>query len=590
MVDCIAQLQLVGIGHLKEFLNTLVYSKYNKVPQLQKLNKFDRNGKVISALKSSLNNHVYYNMYFNENCLFQTECYQDEEAKLFIPKKNLSDTFNFLYLEGNDMVSPLKRIEFTSRSLTECTDKFREMYLKLTGKEFNQSNSFDPDGDLFGTLTPDTPPKNRIPSLQRMLLGVLRQKMLICPKDIDTYLEALPERLLEDFITECLNDSTPNGFDALQAILRKIKPEEKEFLRLPTPSQLLRSALDHDHWFSFSNEKGIAQNIFVPPYNNNFKINVYDNYSMFIIKQWSNQNEYVYKAEQSLLFGSPSIVKRDQFNENMKLMTLGTITDTFNWDNTLLVGSILTSCLTGDIERYQESDINIYFHGLDRLEISNRIMEYISHLPRVPTIIHSFKGVISVACHYPYRTISFHLEPYLNIEHLLVTNDINCSSFGYDGQEVYCLYRSMESLNYRSNFVNNQTWTLHGDIHYQHRLVKYSERGFSIISEDYNFFVNNKDFVPHFSHNGLAMLVSSFTNVEVYKFLQQPFSIIPYGVSWNKASVEKKLSSDNKFTILSPDKIPSICTESELKRKFSSMSSNMSPFINIEPRPEVDLL
>ncbi|EFA81259.1 hypothetical protein PPL_06098 [Heterostelium album PN500] len=600
------KLHLIGIGHLREFLESIINSRIIKIPQIQRIKKYDRSGKVASALQSSLDNHVYYNMYFNENCLFQSDGYQDPESKvkyetflykvdketniktivkLFVPKRNLSESFSFMYFEGNDKYSPYKRFEYISFDMAECINKFNNKFYELTGKEYPQKDPFLPTDGFFGQLPCNKAPTIRIPKLSKILFGALRQNILISPEKIDSYIDKLPDSLLEEFIFDCLNDNTPNGFDSLSIVLSKIRNRS---IKKPSDFQIINSAIEHDHWFAFSFEKEISQSIFVPTYNNSFKMNVYDNYDKFILKEWKpiSDNDYIFEIPNKLDLGSPSIVTKDEFKQNFKIYSKDVINDDFDWSNTVVAGSTLTACLTGDMEKHESGDINVFFYGIDRVEITSKILKYYSSLPihSKPTIVHNFKNIISICCHYPYRNITFQLEPYISIEHILVTCDINSCTFAYDGTEVYGLYRSMEAMNFRANVVSQYLWMIHGDIHFQNRMVKYFERGFSVISPEYDFFIDNEDFHPHFSNTGLTLLASGARDQNIYDFLKNPFANVPYGPDFNKENLEKKLSQDNRFNLVPHYDLGAVCCDSQIKRKFTSMSSNVGSFINIGPR------
>eukprot|EP01133_Synstelium_polycarpum_P012605 gene12605-14794_t len=465
--------KFVSMGHERSFFNSINSHLSSKIPQLYKVRLFDRNGSIFSNLKHTLNNNAFYNMFFNENCIFTGDCHEDKEnkikyqvyltktnmngerviSKLVIPRKNLSETHGFNYYEGNDLLSPYKRMEEISRDIKDCIKKFGDK-LEIT---------------------------------------------------------------------------------------------------LPSFSKVLKCAEEHDYWFAFCYEKDIPQNIFSPAYNQSFLLNVYDNYGRFITKKWPKEDQFIFKSDsQDAEVGQPSITNKVTFLENFNERTNGQFIG-FNWNNTVVTGSIITSCLVDQSVGYEDSDINVVFYGLTSQEIANRIHEYLASLPEDSkyTLIKSFRGSLMVARHYPNRCISFQVEPYLNMSHVLLTNDIGACSFAYDGSDLYCLYRSMESINYRCSFVTNHAWSMLGDIHYHSRIIKYYKRGFSAVSSDLKFFSLLPDFQAHFGHSGLALLLSAKHKGEIYQFLQQPFSAVPFGPQWTNESKNKEeeegLRAANEF-------------------------------------------
>eukprot|EP01132_Coremiostelium_polycephalum_P004949 gene4949-6166_t len=331
-----------------------------------------------------------------------------------------------------------------------------------------------------------------------------------------------------------------------------IKDIQEEFgsestaIVIPSIWDRIEMAENHDFWFSFSLEKSIPENIFYPRYDQSYLINVYESFDQFKIKKWINQEEVIIHAKPNdLKPGDPSIVSKWEFirnfNEKTDYRFIG-----FDWSNIVLTGGMITSCLLGQDEGYEQSDINIYFYGLSQIEIIDRIRGYIKSLGddfENYSMIKTLKGSISLCKHYPYRHLSFQFEPYVSISHILITNDINCSSFAFDGANVYGLYRSMESINYRCNFTSKNSWILNGDTHYQNRLIKYCNRGFSIVSNQLKIFKNNPDFDPHNNHSGLSLIVSCSQDEEVLNFVKSSILTIPYGPTIKKDQFEIQIKS-----------------------------------------------
>jgi len=152
----------------------------------------------------------------------------------------------------------------------------------------------------------------------------------------------------------------------------------------------------------------------------------------------------------------------------------------------------------------------------------------------------------------------------------------------------------MESINYRCNFATKHSWILNGDIHYQNRLLKYYERGYSLVCFDLKLFERHQkeDFEPHSNHSGLALLVAMARDPNVKQFIKSSILPIPYGKDIKKENFESLIRDHillPRYQLIQQeylDIILSNISQHPPHRKYISLSSNMFPFISVSPKFE----
>ncbi|KAF2075880.1 hypothetical protein CYY_002816 [Polysphondylium violaceum] len=647
--DCLTEnypnYSYASLDYPKKFFKSSIKKTNNRIPHLYRLRQYDRSGYTFRILQNILkNDQLFLKMYFNSVTMFNREIYKDENnirysadfvrisknnqlviSKLIIPQPSFIDKYTLLYFEGKSNLAYDKKIEYSTDDIDHCIKKFKSTFLNLTGKEYNpnlfkqknqefneKDNSNSDDNKIIDQVAYDNldryfyqqvetfPNSNNIPTLKNICYSVIRQLLLNNPMEFKNILNILPIEILEGLLVSCKYDQTPLGFYVFQTITEQCKSNNIKIDSL-TQDKVIRIASNHDYWFAFSFEKSICQNIFFPQFNTNYSINVYENMDKFKRKQWPIENQILLKSEKSNYNSDESsIVDFKSFKNTFNTYTHNRLDENiFNWDNILVCGGMVTMCLTGDLESFDETDINIYFYGLSEEQIIARISQFINNLVKQKewdqySMVKTLKGSIVLSKHFPYRHISFHLEPYYNINHILVCCDIECCSFGYDGKNVYSLYKSMESINYRCNFISKHSWVLNGDIHYQNRLLKYYERGYSLISFDLKFFERHQkeDFEPHNNHSGLALLVAMARDPNVKQFIKSSILPIPYGKDIKKDNFESLIRDHillPRYQLIQQeylDIILSNISQHPPHRKYISLSSNMFPFISVSPKFE----
>ena len=99
-----------------------------------------------------------------------------------------------------------------------------------------------------------------------------------------------------------------------------------------------------------------------------------------------------------------------------------------------------------------------------------------------------------------------------SIEDILSEIDIDCTTVGYDGNQVWCLPRTIQSFNRRVNVIEEDLYPVRGFVFcvfskhqsilskkkkkscptYESRLIKYADRGFAILDVRYKGIVDPK--------------------------------------------------------------------------------------------------
>jgi len=138
-------------------------------------------------------------------------------------------------------------------------------------------------------------------------------------------------------------------------------------------------------------------------------------------------------------------------------------------------------------KNYPKSDIDLYFTASDDIANWMRLLHNLNdHLIKILrgkefTILRT-TDVITFVFGYPKRNIQIVIGAWRHKADVLVNCDIDCSAVGYDGTEVLCIPRSEIAFNRRWTMVSDRLSSIRGKQLYTERLVKYSNRGFKVVS------------------------------------------------------------------------------------------------------------
>lgn len=197
--------------------------------------------------------------------------------------------------------------------------------------------------------------------------------------------------------------------------------------------------------------------------------------------------------------GSPAVVQSlKEFQHNFNVFSESSLVD-LDWDNVVASGSSVVNTLLPVPERYRDSkralrdfyhekfcpasDVDLFIYGLTEeqaiekiKEIETRIRDSI--LTETTTV--RTKNAITICSQYPTRHIQIVLRIYKNVSEILTGFDIDCSGAAYDGKQVYCTPRALQSYVTQINHVDLSRRSPS----YENRLSKYSHRGFEVYWPD----------------------------------------------------------------------------------------------------------
>ncbi|KAK4230646.1 Ankycorbin [Podospora fimiseda] len=193
--------------------------------------------------------------------------------------------------------------------------------------------------------------------------------------------------------------------------------------------------------------------------------------------------------------GSPAVVQGiKDFKRNFNVFSESSLVE-LDWTNVVAAGSSVTNCLLpvpqeynatkrGLREFYHEkfapaSDVDLFLYGLTEEEAVEKIKQIESQvrdalLTETTTV--RTKHAITICSQYPTRHIQIVLRIYKSVSEILTGFDIDCSGAAYDGKQVYCTPRALQSFMTQINHIDLSRRSPS----YENRLSKFSHRGFEI--------------------------------------------------------------------------------------------------------------
>lgn len=193
--------------------------------------------------------------------------------------------------------------------------------------------------------------------------------------------------------------------------------------------------------------------------------------------------------------GSPAVVQSlKEFQHNFNVFSESSLVD-LDWSNVVASGSSVVNTILPVPERYRDSkralrefyhekfcpasDVDLFIYGLTEdqaiekiKQIETRIRDSI--LTETTTV--RTKNAITICSQYPTRHIQIVLRIYKNVSEILTGFDIDCSGAAYDGKQVYCTPRALQSYITQINHIDLSRRSPS----YENRLSKYSHRGFEV--------------------------------------------------------------------------------------------------------------
>lgn len=197
--------------------------------------------------------------------------------------------------------------------------------------------------------------------------------------------------------------------------------------------------------------------------------------------------------------GSPAVVQSlKEFQHNFNVFSESSLVD-LDWSNVVASGSSVVNTLLPVPERYRDSkralrefyhekfcpasDVDLFIYGLTEEQATEKIKQIETRvrdsiLTETTTV--RTKNAITICSQYPTRHIQIVLRIYKNVSEILTGFDIDCSGAAYDGNQVYCTPRALQSYITQINHIDLSRRSPS----YENRLSKYSHRGFEVYWPD----------------------------------------------------------------------------------------------------------
>eukprot|EP01132_Coremiostelium_polycephalum_P003718 gene3718-4631_t len=467
-------------------------------------------------------------------------------------------------------------------SETDCRNYISQKFKELTGREYNPNvKELDlvPTHEHFGYVSETEPVSSySIPTLENICIGYLKEKYLVDKSILDT-IKKLPLPILQKFVNSCYQDSTPIGKECIDGLMSVIS-DPKMVETLFPPHKLLECDLARERWFSITGSIQSPQNPIYNCYNDQFAINVYENFSRFKFQKYHDPNRVIFEASENskpvIKEGLPSIVNYetfvDTFNKDFNPLFDKGIFPKEDWENMVVIGGFMTKCITGSEVGFESSDIDIYFYGFSYYQQLEAKVERLMSLfgDRSNYTLCTGNGQLMVVRYFPHRHVQINMNLYSSIESILTGVDIDSSCFAFDGTNVWTMDRGIHSVNTRFNIAHSLGYSIRGEEMYQRRLLKYLDRGFGVsyLPGDGNIERELKTFTsPSLRQHGIAVLFSAKMNPSIFEQMNKKTAkaSLPYGPNWDRKKFESYVSRryDHFYDGYNGNSYPCIVGENE---------------------------
>ncbi len=180
-----------------------------------------------------------------------------------------------------------------------------------------------------------------------------------------------------------------------------------------------------------------------------------------------------------------------------------------NWDNVVVAGGSIVNIVTNSNAKL--NDIDLFVYGLDKKTAKNKIDHVINAIKqkaadlKYETRVYMNNHVINI---YVFDTkkllqIQIILRLYESLAQILVGFDVDCCCVCWDGKNIMATQRGIMALKHRVNLANISRRSPS----YENRLIKYSSRGFDVVT-NFNFKdIYNKMFFMNSNNYGFTRLL-----------------------------------------------------------------------------------
>ncbi len=201
-------------------------------------------------------------------------------------------------------------------------------------------------------------------------------------------------------------------------------------------------------------------------------------------------------------------IQDENFNMEFSRKTFDLLTYV-NWDNVVIAGGSLVNIITKSTEKI--SDVDMFVYGLDVKNAKKKIDHIINSIKQksldmgFETRVYMNKHVINLYIFDKKKLLQVQiiLRLYDTLAQVLVGFDVDCCCIGYNGKNLITTTRGLNALKYRVNVANLKRRSPS----YENRLIKYSFRGFDVITDFEYKEIYNKMFFMASENYGFTRLL-----------------------------------------------------------------------------------
>lgn len=177
-------------------------------------------------------------------------------------------------------------------------------------------------------------------------------------------------------------------------------------------------------------------------------------------------------------------ISNNDFNMEFSKKTFDLLTY-LNWDNIVVAGGSLVNIVTKSTEKL--NDVDVFVYGLDKEQAKLKIDHVITSIKqkatdmKYETRVYMNSNVINIYIFDNKKILQVQviLRLYETLAHVLVGFDVDCCCVAYNGKNLLVTDRGLNALKYRVNVANLKRRSPS----YENRLIKYSFRGFDVITD-----------------------------------------------------------------------------------------------------------
>jgi hypothetical protein len=207
-------------------------------------------------------------------------------------------------------------------------------------------------------------------------------------------------------------------------------------------------------------------------------------------------------------------ISDNSFNMEFSKKTFDLLTY-LNWDNIVVAGGSLVNIITKSNEKL--NDVDIFVYDLDRDQAKLKIDHVISSIKQkatdmnYDTRVYMNSNVINIYVFDNKKLLQIQiiLRLYDTLAHVLIGFDVDCCCVAYNGKNILVTDRGLHALKYRVNTANLKRRSPS----YENRLIKYSFRGFDVMTDfKYEQIYNKMFFMAPENHGFTRLLEQELIN------------------------------------------------------------------------------